>query len=218
MPRKLIYLITLGFDEKFALRALIRRGLGHDDEVLAVMARPSDERAEKAYRQLTEILRRIFQHKRTSRIDIDPRDFPHCLKDLIEALAPSIKEKHVLVLSGGFRALILETLLAATMLNLQAEVEVEFEDSSTTITFPLKWVTPLNLEDDELNILKYAANTPTLSGLTKEVGLSKSTVWRKIKKLQELGILNYNGKEVSPTELGNLALLIAQLKGELTIQ
>lgn len=208
----MFYVITLGFDEKFALRALTRRGLKNSDEVLVIIPTPIDNRAETAYRQLSDILVRIFQYNRITRLEVNPRNFLECLIDIIKVFVTRSNEKFVLVLSGGFRALILEVLMAASMLGLDAEIELDLEDYSSTLIFPLRWFTPLKLEEEDIEILRYINNLTTLSKLSKELRYSKSTIWRRVKKLEEQGIVKYSERKVYLTELGRIALLITNLK------
>jgi len=203
----MIFAITLGFDEKFALRAVARRGLRTGDEVLVILPRPVDERAERAYQHFSEILYRMFQNLKIDRYDIDSRNFMESLIELIRIFNQRRSEKFILSLSGGFRALIVEVLLAANMLDLDGEVEIEFEDSSSTISFPLKWNRPIILDDVEKNILAEAKDgVASISILAKKTGLSKATVWRKVKGLEDKGFLERKGKNYAITGLGIVAL------------
>ena len=203
----MIFTITLGFDEKFALRAVARRGLRTGDEVLVILSRPVDERAERAYHHFSEILYRMFQNLKITRCDIDSRNFMDSLIELIRIFNQRKNEKFILSLSGGFRALIIEVLLAANMIDLEGEVEIEFEDSSSTISFPLKWNRPIILDDVEKKILVETKNgVATISMLAKKTGLSKATVWRKVKSLEVKGFLERKGKIYTITGLSLAAL------------
>ncbi|MEM4649771.1 MAG: CRISPR locus-related DNA-binding protein, partial [Candidatus Bathyarchaeia archaeon] len=62
----MIIVITLGFDEKFALRAITRRGLKPEDEIIIVTSKPSDERTEKAFQNFTTILKKVFLNPKIS--------------------------------------------------------------------------------------------------------------------------------------------------------
>ena len=69
-------IFTLGFDEKFALRALIRRNIDKND--LIVILTPAgrrDTRAEKAVSNLISILKQIVGEPRVERIEIPIEDF-----------------------------------------------------------------------------------------------------------------------------------------------
>jgi hypothetical protein len=42
----MIIVVTIGFEEKFALRAVTRRGATENDEIVVLMAKDGDERSE----------------------------------------------------------------------------------------------------------------------------------------------------------------------------
>lgn len=60
-------------------------------------------------------------------------------------------EEIILSLSGGPRMMILETLITTNSLGMDAEVEAELEDSSTVISFPLKLLSSIKLNDKEIS-------------------------------------------------------------------
>lgn len=203
----MIFVITMGFDEKFALRAVTRKGLKSGDEILVVMSKPTDERAERAFQHFSEILSKVFQDIKISRLDVDPRNLKS-LNDLAQAFSLHKKEKFTFILSGGFRALIIETLLVATLLNLSAEVEIDLEDSSATVTFPLKWNRPIELTKIEREILTNIENgITTIPNLARNMKISKATIWRKVKKLEREGFLVAEKTIYRLTELGAVAKL-----------
>ncbi len=205
----MIFVITLGFDEKFALRAIVRRGLRVDDEVLVILPKPVDERAERTFMHFNEILSRMFHNLRISHFEVDARSFLDSLVELVNVFKERRGGKFVFCLSGGFRALILEVLLAASFLGLDGDVEVEFEDSSSVVSFPLKWCRPIVLDDVEKKILAGVRDGfDTVSGLVKATGLSKVTVWRKVKFLESMGFLERRGRVYVLTGLGLIAVSI----------
>lgn len=202
----MIFVITLGFDEKFALRTIARRGLRGDDEVLVILPKPVEERVERAYMHFNEILSRMFQGLRISRFEVDARSFLDCLVMLVNVFKLGRDKRFVFCLSGGFRALILEVLLAASFLGLDGDVEVEFEDSSSIISFPLRWCKPIVLDDVERKVLSCVRDgVDTVSGLVKATNLSKVTVWRKVRALESGGFLERRGKVYVLTGLGLIA-------------
>ncbi|MEM3871807.1 MAG: CRISPR-associated CARF protein Csa3 [Nitrososphaeria archaeon] len=203
----MILVITLGFDEKFALRSVARRGLRSDDEVLIILPKPVDERAEKAYVHFSEILSKMFQNLKIIRFEVDCRNFLDSLVELVKVFREKMGEKFVFCLSGGFRALILEVLLAANFLGLDGDVEVEFEDSSSVISFPLRWCKNVVLDDVGKRILVGVRDgVDTVSGLVRFTGLSKVTVWRKVRTLESGGFLERRGKVYALTGLGLIAV------------
>jgi CRISPR-associated protein Csa3 len=204
----MIIVVTLGFDEKFALRAVSRRGLRPEDEVVILIPKPTDERVGRALQNFEEILRKAFQNPKISKVYVEVRDFNKALQEIIKAFIKR-KESHFLInLSGGLRILILETFISTLLLNLDAEIEIEIEDFSGLISFPLKISYPFALDKKDvkiLNVLKI--NQSDLSKIAKEIGISKTTVWRRLRKLQERNLIKTDGKKYSLTEFGLLALM-----------
>ncbi|WEU40302.1 MAG: CRISPR-associated CARF protein Csa3 [Candidatus Odinarchaeum yellowstonii] len=206
----MIYVITLGFDEKFALRAIARRGLKDGDRVWVILPQPVDERAERAFNHFYEILSRMFNNLEIRNFKVEPRNLLQSLIQLCEILSLKRDEKYILILSGGFRALILETLLAATLLKLDAEVDVEFEDSSSIISFPLLMNKSIEIVESEKIILEKLKEQPSnLSNLVKATGLNKTTLWRIIKNLANRGYLKQDRNIYSLTDLGLIAVYIS---------
>jgi len=198
--------MTLGFDEKFALRAIFRRGLRAGDKVIFVVPEDEDPRAEKAFSTFQQIIFRSIPEVSVERFRIPVRDFPKAVS-LIRNLALSLLrsgEKVVLNLSGGQRIAILEVL--AGFLSCGAsnvEVEVESEDSSTLATFPLIMMTSIELDHEDTNILKILTQSPKrFSEIQSAAGISKSSTWRRLKKLVNLGLVEKVNDKYKLTGLG----------------
>lgn len=198
--------MTLGFDEKFALRAIFRRGLRAGDRVIFIVPEDEDPRADKAFSFLQQIIFKSIPEASVERFSIPARDFPRAVS-LIRKLALSLLrsgDKLVLNLSGGQRIVILETL--AGFLSCGAgniEVEVESEDSSTLITFPLMVMSNIELDHGDVRILEALAQFPKRFGeIHSAIGLSKSSTWRKLKRLMDLGLVKKVDDKYMITEFG----------------
>ncbi|MEM2178968.1 MAG: CRISPR-associated CARF protein Csa3 [Candidatus Methanomethylicaceae archaeon] len=204
----MIIVTTLGFDEKFALRAISRRGLKPDDEVIVLMPKPTDERVERAFQNFDEILKKAFQNPKISKVYVEVKDFNKALQEIIKAFIEKRNSKFLINLSGGLKVLILETFISFLLLNPNADIEIEFEDFSGLISFPLKICYPLILDKKDLKILNVLKNNPCdLSRISKETGISKTTVWRRLKKLQERNFIKIDERKYSLTEFGHLIVM-----------
>jgi CRISPR-associated protein Csa3 len=202
----MILIMTLGFDEKFALRAIFRRGLRAGDKVIFIVSEDEDPRAEKAFSTLQQIVFRSIPEVSVERFRIPVRDFPKAVS-LIRKLALSLLrrgEKIILNLSGGQRIAILEVLagfLSCGATNI--EVEVESEDSSTLATFPLIMMTNIELDHEDINIIKILTQSPKrFNEIQSATGISKSSTWRRLKKLIDLGLVEKVDDKYKLTELG----------------
>jgi CRISPR-associated protein Csa3 len=207
----MIIVMTLGFDEKFALRAIFRRGLRAGDRVIFVVPEDEDPRAEKAFSTLQQIVFRSIPEVYVERFRIPVRDFPKAVS-LIRRLALSLlrsSEKVILNLSGGQRIAILEVL--AGFLSCGAgdvEVEVESEDSSTLATFPLIMMRNIELDHEDANILKILTQAPRrFNEIQSAAGISKSSTWRRLKKLIDLGLVEKVDDKYKLTELGQSRII-----------
>ncbi|MEM4334169.1 MAG: CRISPR-associated CARF protein Csa3, partial [Nitrososphaerota archaeon] len=127
----MIIAFTMGFDERFAVRAMLRHGVGKDDDVtvLTPMHR-SDERGVKAIEALEEFVKRYINGEGVSRYEVDVDDFNKAVPYLANLFRSWMKRPIIINLSGGMRLLIVETLVASIMSNLPITVELETEDGA----------------------------------------------------------------------------------------
>lgn len=185
-----LYVVVSGQDERFALKAIIRRGLAVQDRVV-VAAGPG----EGLSRKLAEL---GFSATR-----VEP---PTTAADAF-ALFGGVEGRVVLVLGVG-APLVSAFLLvgAACVLGLEGEVEVGLADGSSLI-WPLMWFRPLGLGEVELGVLRgVSLGMDTLAALSSHTKLSRSTVWRRLQSLVKRGLVEYDGRRVRLTEFGRLVL------------
>jgi len=139
------------------------------------------------------------------------RNFSEAVAKLVEEFQKRSKSNFLVNLSGGFRLLILETLIAVILTEINARVEVELEDSSATVEFPVRWITSKILDEEARKILRMLKEkTKSPSEIVESTGLSKTTVWRRLGKLRDVEIVSYNESEnkYSLTEIGKILLSI----------
>jgi len=225
--------LTLGFDEKFAIRAFLRAGLSFGDKAVIFLAEPLDERAVKAWRIVEDIVSKYFSGVNVETVKVNVSEFYSAVSTIAEKLKEASEGVNEIVvnLSGGMRILILEVLVATHLLGLKATVEVEFENFLGLAKFPLELLRTV-LEVKEKLILKYivAKGQTTITNISKDLRISKTTAHRKTWKLAKQGLLKMERKgrivKCEPTEQGKLLATIAELtrkqsskrenKGELT--
>lgn len=204
----MIIILTLGFDEKFALRAIARRGLSPQDEVLVILAEPIDVRVERAYTQLKEVIKKIYDQTTINSIIVNVKDFDAAICTLVEEFVKRKNSYFIINLSGGFRALILEVLAAALLAEVKGEVESELEDFTKVVTFPLKILKTSEIDNIDLSILNTLSESGLpLSIITAKIGRGKTTVWRRLKRLEERGLVVHQ-KIYQITSLGRLTLKV----------
>jgi len=201
----MIFIATLGFDEKFALRAILRRGLSNGDKIFVIAPKRDDPRAEKAYTSLKQMIERLAQVK-IQRIRIDSENMPKAIAQLRSFLSEIMKSKESVVLnvSGGQRIVIVELLAAALSLGAyDFELEIETEDSSTVVSIPLRIMAKLDTDFTDMKIMEKLYDSPkTLGEISLETKVNRSTVWRRLNKLIELGLVEKSNGKYKLTDIG----------------
>ena len=208
----MIIVVTIGFEEKFALRAVTRRGATENDEIVVLMAKDGDERSERAFKNFCEIIEKVFQKVKVSRVDVDVKNFSEATKKIIEEFLARKENEFVVNLSGGFRLLGVETLLAAILTKINAKVELELENSSAVVEFPIKWM-QLSMDEKDRKILAaLKEGSASLLEISKRTGLNRVTVWRRVSKLTRYETISYNSLEnkCSITEYGKIFLSLEE--------
>jgi len=204
---KMILIATLGFDEKFALRAIVRRGIREGDRIIALLPQRGDPRGEKAFLTLKQTLLNMLPKLEVEKIEInvqDPYEAISSLRKIFKSL--SIKGDDIILnISGGQRLLIIETLAAALSLNLRnIKFELETEDSSLYFTSSLEIMLPMNLDKLDLEILRKVAEKGSvkLTDLIDKIEIPKTTLWRKLNRLVELKLLKKDKDNYILSDLG----------------
>jgi len=203
----MILIVTLGFDEKFALRSILRRGVKEGDELIAFLPYGGDMRGEKAFLSLKQTLLKMLPELKIKKVEInikDPYEAISRIRKIFREL--SLKGEVIIInISGGQRLLIIETLAAALSLNLKkAELEIETEDSSFYFNSTLDIMLPMELDTLDLEILKKVAEkgSTKLAKLAEISEIPKTTLWRKLNRLTELKLLEKNGDTYFLSDLG----------------
>lgn len=197
---------TLGFDERFTLRAIFRRGLKVGDKIVIVMPEKNDPRAEKAFSTLQQIISNSIPEVKIEKIYIPSHDFARSVSFLrkIALMFLQDEKKVVLSLSGGQRIVILELLAAFLSIGArEVEVEIESEDLSMTSIFPLGMMMKIDLDQEDIKILESLVESPKkLSQIYSILNMSKSSTWRRLKRLIEFGLIERAKKMYKLTDLG----------------
>jgi len=187
----MIITYTFGFDERFAFRSLLRRGIGGSDKVaVLVPSNRPDEKSENALSSLDNFVKRYVNGEGVMRYEIEIDDF-YVAVTIIAGLFRSWAERPIILnLSGGMRLLIVETLVAAVYCGIPIKVEMETEDGKTFTEFETPDLLPVRLDELDIEILKTLSNVKlTLKFLAEALQVAKPTAWRHVKKLQELGLV-----------------------------
>jgi CRISPR locus-related DNA-binding protein len=91
----------------------------------------------------------------------------------------------ILNLSGGMRLLVVEALCAALISRVPMTVEVESEDGKALVAFSTDDLSFPEIDEIDRRIMEsLARGVRTLDPLSERLGISKPTVWRRLRRLE----------------------------------
>ncbi len=203
----MIIAFTFGFDERFAIRALVRHQVGGEDKVVVITPKDRlDQRAENALNSLSDFVKKYLSGPGVVVVDVEVSDFTKAIIELVRVYRSWTTRPIILNLSGGMRALILESIVAAIMSGIDMKIEVEGEDGSFVTDFDVSVVNLAEIDLLERTILKVISQVETsITKLAKITELSRSTVWRKVRRLTRLNLVELSDR-VSPGEKSKLKI------------
>jgi len=199
-----LFVITLGFEEKYVVRMLTRYGVGPED-LLLVFTGPRTQMSEKAVRILADFLSKYYESTSLEVVETKPADgFGQLLEKMYEEVSGRAGQYDEVVfnLSGGMRVLCLAALMTAQLLSAlhsKVRVELETEDSSALIPVPRAAVSlPLTLAEltaEKLEVLREISHTPTTAKtISARLGKDESSVRKHLATLTSLGLAETIGE------------------------
>jgi CRISPR-associated protein Csa3 len=184
----LVLLFTMGFDERFVLRSILRNGLQSGETILLILPVNGEEaRAEKAINTLKTFVKQTQHDAKIELIRVKLDDVYSAVSD-IGSILRSTRERIIANLSGGMRLLILVTLAAILSSGVNAKIEVDMESGKGPIILPLELYKPLNLEPVDIVIMRKLSimgKRVNLEELAESLEMNKSSVWRRMRNLEE---------------------------------
>lgn len=200
-----LIIATVGFEEKFIIRFMISSRLGIDSEDLLLLTIPitSDSRS----RETVEIIKKLSSDYdiklRIEVLNVDINSFWFSvgkIRGTVESILNKFTPREVIVLlSGGMRALILETLVGCVLTGLKGRVVVHREDSEGYVEFPLEVLKMVNLPIEHIKVLDIVRRglkeeRMNLKMLAEALGTSKASAYRIIRELKNLGLVEVEHK------------------------
>ncbi len=191
--------VTVGFDEKYTIRAVLRHGLKEGDAIVLVTGPPTDK-SRKAIQAVEEFLSKAYGPSiSVEKVEVDPASgFAQMVLNVHEKLLgiAARSGEVVLALSGGMRAVVLATFVAAALLShalTRVKVELETEDSSALLEVPQALLNPQlllpRLEGGKRKILSILTDGLTVREIASRLGKSESTIRRHLAWLEERGLV-----------------------------
>lgn len=200
------YIITLGFDEKFAVRAIVSRGLNRDDSVLIITSESSasysKDKADTAYRNLNKFIQTVQPEVKINDVKIDAKNVSKAVSKIMDAIKSSRQKNIYANLSGGMRLVTIETLISLIQLGADCEIDVEAEDLSGPVKLYTSYFDRSSLGwDDKLILASLLDGEETLLEITEIIRSdleateyqppSRVTIWRRLESLVRRGFVNH---------------------------
>ncbi len=210
---KTALIVTLGFDEKFCYRAILRHGIKEGNKIILLTA-GLVERVKKAYEWIKAFAERSYDVE-VKIVQIDVRDFTKAIKVIAGLFEEHRDFKLIINLSGGMRALSIIVLLAFLIKPIRnADIEIELEDFSGVVNIRNEIIDLIvqskNLTEERLKVLRTITkyDLSDVGRLAEVMGKDVTTVRRHIHELSKLGLVKIVKRKPMVVKASELAELI----------
>lgn len=206
---KTTLIATLGFDEKFCYRAILRHGIKEGDEIILITAEKV-ERVEKAYEWIKRLIQTSFSEKvRVQLFEVNIEDVERAIREVVD-IVKGVEGRVIVNLSGGMRALVVIVLLACMIASMDAKIEIEKEDFSAVVDFQSNLIKLVKSPPTaiELEILKLIdGGSKSVQEIAKRLEKDESTVRRYLTELEKSGLITAEKRKPLIVRLTSLARL-----------
>lgn len=204
---KRLLISTLGFEESFLIRFLLRSTLSPGDVLLIILPSIADERATKAYREVEGFLTKYMPGVTLETIQVPVSKVYQAVAIIAQKIRSFDVDGVIVNLSGGMRILILETLAAVKMVfGDHANVEVELEGKHEVISFKpsiMNLKMPTIRQIHILNVMRELGKEATLKKISERLNIPRSSVYKEIIRMEKEGfVTRINDKHFVLTDLG----------------
>ncbi|AWR95233.1 CRISPR-associated CARF protein Csa3 [Acidianus brierleyi] len=198
---------SVGFEEKFLLRAFLRRGRSQISGVLLVKPLGDNEKVKKAIDSFNNLLKEVSVQLNI--LEINYLDYVSSVSSISKWIKSSKYTSFVLSLSSGMRIVNLEILSAFLILDLNAEIEVEAESLEGVISWRIDEMVRKDFEEDDVKILlAIHEGEKSVSEISRRVKIPVTTAWRKVNKLVDNYYIKKEGEQLSLTKKGEIFISI----------
>jgi CRISPR locus-related DNA-binding protein len=193
-----IIFATLGFDEKFIIRDILRRGIKEEAKLL-IFTSSEDPRVEEAFTTLKTTL--MSMPLKIEKYTINIEDPFSAISEIRNIILENIKGQSEIIfnLSGGQRILLSYIFSVISSERINCEIVMISEDSSFQVSLPSKIFFAKQIDPLSLEIVKMLKEMPLKAGeILKKLGgdetIGRTTIWRRLKWLIKEGIVEYDNK------------------------
>lgn len=206
------YIAPLGFDSRRVVRPVLSEGIDEDDQVILLQPSDTSDRGVDAYEEVEEILKQVVP-------DLDLKNHQLPYTDFVETIISctdfiqAAEGETIVILGGGAREILLPLTLSTFSCSYAVDTVLQVGD----IDGGVQRVPRLNLrgnissgEAEFLASLSDIALPLSVSDIADQVGKSKSTVARHVKRLETERLVRTakegRSKSVEITDSGRIFL------------
>jgi len=198
---------SVGFEEKFMLRAFLRRGRSEISGVLLVKPFGDNEKVSKAIESFNNLLKEVSIPLNI--LEINYLDYISSVSSISKWIKSSKYSSFILSLSSGMRVVNFEILSAFLVLNLNAEIEIEAESLEGVVSWKIDEMVRKNFEENDIKILLAIKDgKKNVSEISRKMKIPIATTWRKINRLINNYYIRKEGEELSLTKKGEIFIEI----------
>ncbi len=209
-------IMTLGFEPGPLVSAVAKHlgeGFNPNAEIIILTPTFSDERAERAWRELQNIFEMMKPKDSLLHLKKIEIDLTNCTKAILQvkSILSGFREKKVHIsLTGGMRALILATYIACLLTKWVStpEVDISLEGKGLTLRIPkIASILRPVVSYRKLELLRYMEpgvvyKLDDLCGFLPE--RDRSTIYRYLREMTEIGLIERKKRGFKLTELGEI--------------
>ncbi len=206
-------IVTLGFDEKFCYRAILRNEIKDGDTIILLTAGVVDK-VKRAYELVERFVSTTYSDVEVKLLEVNPNDFVSGVSRVLKLLR-ELKDSRIIVnLSGGMRALSLMVYCALTLADKKAKIEIELEDFSGVVEIPSEILSLpralSRLSDEKIRLLKVLKEKEVMrvkeiaSVLRKDI----TTIRRHIYDLEVAGLVEIVRRKPLEVKVSDFARMV----------
>ncbi|KUK70135.1 MAG: CRISPR-associated HTH regulatory protein, Csa3 family [Methanocalculus sp. 52_23] len=195
-----MYISPLGFDTSHVLSLIVKYGIEGGDGIIVLMSNTVDERAESAFKSVTEMVRTIDAGIAIRRVQLDHNDFSGMILTCIEAIKSTLHDSPgasiIVNLSGGPREILVALTIASVSYAPKIAQVTSYSDVSRQLSeIDLPYLAP-PLQGRELEVLQDIMDFgPTsIADISNRLHISESSISRYCARLLSNRLIDLTAK------------------------
>ncbi|MEM1986667.1 MAG: CRISPR-associated CARF protein Csa3 [Nitrososphaeria archaeon] len=187
------FIATIGWTEWPIASAIIKHGLSKDDRIMLLSPEKRDDRSRAAVNEVKNFVAKFVPLVEVAEVTVPVHSPAEAIPCIAKLISEEGKDRDLIVnLSGGMRILVIETLLALTLIHVESLVlELQTEDK-VDVQLPILWTPTEDLLPEARKALKVLGEQEavSLSNLASKLKLSVATAYRLLKSLERNSIVS----------------------------